>query len=121
MKDPLDDRYVAKVANKQRTYQNPNRSNEEDASVLYRHCGCDRIHRKIEDCPAYWKKCYRCQKLNHFRSVCKADRFKKAKQKTKSVCNIEEIDRAKKPYETDTSECSDDDFVSKSSAHLFRI
>ena len=77
----------------------------------------NRKHRKSEDCPAYGRTCYRCQKLNHFASVCRAVRFKKAKR----VYNIEGIDRAKKPNETDTLESSNVDFVSKSSAHLMKI
>lgn len=33
--------------------------------------GCGRkYHDKREDCPAYGKKCFKCQKKNHFSSVC---------------------------------------------------
>ena len=119
MKVPLYDNYVARVnvPYKQRPYRRPYRSDKEHIPVLCRHCGYDRKHGKLEDCPAYGKTCYRCQKLNHFASVCKADGLKKAKR----VHNNEGTDRAHKTYETDTSESSDDDFISKSSAHLMRI
>ena len=108
MKVPLHDNYVARVnvPYKQRPYRRPYRSDKEHIPVLCRHRGYDRKHGKLEDCPAYGKTCYRCQKLNHFASVCKADRLKKAKR----VHNNEGTDRANKTYETDTSESSDDHF-----------
>ena len=127
MKDARDDRYVARVDNsrKQKHYRNHRSSDEDDVEMICRHCGYDRKHRTIEDCPAYGQKCHRCQKLNHFASVCKSQRSKdeKSKQKNqkKRIRNICESNRIQKMFDTDTSDSSDDDFISKSAAHMLRI
>ena len=80
-------------------------------------------NKTIEDCLAYGQKCHKCQKRNHFASVCKKRRCKDkiSNQKKKRIRSINESNRMQKTCETDTSDCSDDDFVSKSAAHMLRI
>ena len=125
MKDSLGDRHIARVRvpRKQRAYRKQVSSEEEDAAMVCRYCGYDRRHTTIEDCPAYGQKCHKCQKFNHFASVCKAHRFndENSKQKKKRIRSINELARMKKTSETDTSGSSDDDFLSKSAAHMLRI
>ena len=124
MKDTLDGRHIARVRipKKQRAYQNHCSSDEEDEAMVCRYCGYDKKHRMIEDCPAYGQRCHKCQKLNHFASVCKSQRYSddNSKQRKKIGC-INKSNKMKKTCETDTSDSSDDDFVSKSAAHMLRI
>ena len=124
MKDTLDSRHIARVRipKKQSAYRNHCSSDEEDEVMVCRYCGYDKKHRMIEDCPAYGQRCHKCQKLNHFASVCKSQRYSddNSKQRKKIVC-INKSNKMKKTCETDTSDSSDDDFVSKSAAHMLRI
>ena len=124
MKETLDDRRIARVRipKKQRAYRKHCRSDDEDEAKGCRYCGYDRKHRKIEDCPAYGKRCHKCQKLNHFASVCKSQRYTddNSKQEKKIGC-IYKNSKIKKTWESDTSDSSDDDFLSKSAAHMLRI
>ena len=124
MKDTLDGRHIARVRipKKQRAYRNHCSSDEEDEAMVCRYCGYDKKHRMIEDCPAYGQRCHKCQKLNHFASVCKSQRYSvdNSKQRKKIGC-INKSNKMKKTCETDTSDSSDDDLVSKSAAHMLRI
>ena len=124
MKYSLDDKNIARVRvpNKQRAFRDQ-RSSEEDATEVCRYCGYDRNHKTIEDCPAYRQKCHKCQKRNHFASVCKSQRCNDeiSNQKKKIIRSINERNRMQKAFETDSSDSSDDEFVSKSAAHMLRI
>ena len=122
MKETLDDRRIARVRipKKQRGYRKHCRSDDEDEAKGCRYCGYDRKHRKIEHCPAYGQRCHKCQKLNHFASVCKSQRYTddNSKQEKKIGC-IYRNSKIKKTCESDTSDSSD--FLSKSAAHMLRI
>ena len=124
MKYSLDDKNIARVRvpNKQRTFRDQH-SSEEDATEVCRYCGYDRKHKTIEDCPAYGQKCHKCQKRNHFASVCKSQRCNDeiSNQKKKIIRSINERNRMQKTFETDSSDSSDDEFLSKSAAHMLRI
>ena len=124
MKETLDDKRIARIQihRKQRAYRKPCRSDDEDETKFSRYCGYDRKHRKIEDCPAYGQRCHKCQKLNHFASVCKSQRYTddNSKQEKKIGC-IYKNSKIKKKCESDTSDSSDDDFLPKPSAHMLRI
>ena len=113
MKDSLDGRHIARVhiPDKRRTFGTT-------IAVVCRYCGSERKHKTIEDCPAYGQKCHKCQKRNHFASVRKSQRCKDeiSNQKKKRICSINESNRMQKTCKTDTSDSSDDDFVSKSAA-----
>ena len=126
MKYSLDDKNIARVRvpNKQRTFRDQRSSEEEvDTTEVCRYCGYDRKHKTIEDCPAYGQKCHKCQKRNHFASVCKSQRCKDefSKQKKKIIRSINERNRMQKTFETDSSNNSDDEFVLKSAADILRI
>ena len=124
MKYSPDDKNIARVRvpNKRRTFRDQ-LSSEEDATEVCRYCGYDRKHKTIEDCPAYGQKCHKCQKRNHFASVCKSQRCncEISNQKKKIIRSINERNRMQKTFETDSSDTSDDEFVSKSAAHMLRI
>ena len=125
MKDSLDGRHIARVRipDKEGIFRNHCSSDEEDAAVVCRCCGYERKHKPFEDCPAYGQKCHKCQKRNHFATVCKSQRCKDeiSNQKKKRIHSINESNRMQKTCETDTSVSSDDDFVSKAAAHMVRI
>ena len=125
MKDLLDGRHIAgvRIPDKQRTFWNHYSSDKEDVAVVCRYCDYERKHKTIEDCPVYGQKCHTCQKWNHLASVCKSRRCKdkSSNQKKKRIRSINESNRMQKTWETDTSDSSDDDFVSKSAAHMLRI
>ena len=40
------------------------------------YCGLSGVHPKGNNCPAYNKQCYRCQKLDHFARVCWSTRYR---------------------------------------------
>ena len=124
MKYSLDDKNIARVRvpNKQRTFRDQ-RSSDEDAKEVCRYCGYDRKHNTIEECPAYGQKCHKCQKRNHFASVCKSQRCNGeiSNQKKKIIRSINVRNRMQKTFETDSSDSSDDEFVSKSAANMLRI
>ena len=40
------------------------------------YCGLKKMHTDRKSCPAYGKTSAKCQKLNHFASACRADRFR---------------------------------------------
>ena len=124
MKETIDDRRIARVRipKKQRAYRKPCRSDDEDEAKVCRYCGYDRKHSKIEDCPAYGQRCNKCQKLNHFASVCKSQRYTDDNSKhEKKIGCIYKNSKIKKTCESDTSDSSDDDFLSKTAAHMLRI
>ena len=125
MKYSLDDKNIARVCvpYKQRTFRDQRSSEEEDVTEVCRYCGYDRKHNTFEDCPAYGQKCHKCQKRNHFASVCKSQRCncEISNQKKKIIRSINERNRMQKTFETDSSDSSDDEFVSKSAAHMLRI
>ena len=125
IKHSLDGRHIARVRipEKRRTFRNHYSSDEEDTAAVCRYCGFKRKHKAIDDCPAYGQICHKCQKWNHFASVCKSRRCKDniSNQKKKRIRSINKSNRMQKTCETDTSDSSDDDFVSKSAAHMLRI
>ena len=42
------------------------------------YCGRTGTHEEGSNCPAYGKRCKKCNKLNHFATVCRADTFQKS-------------------------------------------
>ena len=46
-----------------------------------RYCGQTDTHEEGKNCPAYGKKCMKCQKFNHFSSVCKSPKARPTARK----------------------------------------
>ena len=92
LKDSLDGKHIARVRipEKRRTLRNHYCSDEEDAAAVCRYCGFKRKYKANEDCPAYGQICHKCQKWNHFASVCKSRRCKDkiSNQKKKMIRSI---------------------------------
>ena len=44
------------------------------------YCGQVGAHPEGKNCPAYGKKCSKCQKFNHFATVCRADTSRESKK-----------------------------------------
>ena len=80
---------------------------------MCRFCENDRKHRKIEDCPTYG--------LEHFASVCKSQRYTDDNSKQDKIGCIYKNNKMKKTCESDTLDSLDDEFLSKSAAHMLRI
>ena len=118
MKEPQD-RYIARVCKpkkRQLHHKNHYSSDENEMTQLCRYCGYSREHTNIEDCPAYGKKCFKCQKQHHFAAVCKADRITDPAPKGKKKRhNRNNNDSDKK---TDSSGSYNEEFISKSIAHM---
>ena len=49
--------------------------NNEDSPCGY--CGLSGVHIKGRGCPAYSKRCYKCNKSDHFAVVCRTKRYRK--------------------------------------------
>ena len=49
--------------------------NYEDSPCGY--CGLSGVHIKGRGCPSYSKRCYRCDKRDHFAVVCRTKRYRK--------------------------------------------
>lgn len=68
-------RDIAKIEggyDKQRSNERkPDRNKHASKRCAY--CGQARTHRDRMDCPAFRKRCNKCQRPNHFAAVCKAD------------------------------------------------
>ncbi|MEW8546229.1 MAG: hypothetical protein AB2693_22155, partial [Candidatus Thiodiazotropha sp.] len=121
MKEPQGG-YIARVCKlkKRRPFHKQQySSDEEEMPAVCQYCGYRRDHTNIEDCPAYGKTCFKCKKLHHFATVCKENRTtdtaSKGKKKRRSRNNIDSV---KQTRESDSTENSDDDFLSRSVAHM---
>ncbi|XP_038054673.1 uncharacterized protein LOC119726895 [Patiria miniata] len=93
------------------------------------YCGLTGTHPQGKNCPAYGKKCNKCQKWNHFASVCRADRLRaesrgppsqpvppkyaKPKQRGNHV--------KKTSMEEDDQTSSDDEFFDQAVKHLKQV
>ena len=77
------------------------------------------------DCPAFGKRCNKCQRLNHFAAVCKAyepspasymyNTTKKDRQQgQRGKKNVKKASG----YESDSQKSSDEDFITQSIAHM---
>ena len=93
MKEPQG-RYIARVCKPKKRrplHKQRNSCDEDEMPLLCRYCGYMRDHTNIEDCPALGKKCFMCQKLHHFATVCKENRItdpaSKGKKKRRSRNN----------------------------------
>ena len=42
------------------------------------YCGVCGVHPKGQGCPAYRKRCYKCQKIDHFAIVCRTKRYQES-------------------------------------------
>ena len=88
------------------------------------YCGRTGTHQEGRDCPAYGKKCNKCNKLNHFATVCKSAtqrtslptptcKTKRPEQRRGQTKNTTE-------REQDSSTSSDDEFFDQAVRHLNR-
>ena len=94
-------------------------------------CGyCGRIdtHEEGKNCPAYGKKCMKCQKFNHFSPVCKSkgppnSKKGNAKRDHKPPENSKHKRRVKRTTEEDAnnSTSSDDEFFCQAVRHLKQV
>ncbi|XP_028407514.1 uncharacterized protein LOC114530123 [Dendronephthya gigantea] len=96
------------------------------------YCGQTRTHISGENCPAYGKKCKKCQKYNHFAIVCRSSKSDTQKGDRRKSSHEREIDQQgsqkqkrsiKKTSEdaTDTATSSDDKFFGQVVRHLKQV
>ena len=104
----------------------PSREKPEDQKKQpCEYCGQSGTHPAGKSCPAYRKKCLKCQKFNHFAVVCRAggkDKHQKSEQKQPK--NKECKKHVKKTTEetaSDNSTSSDDEFYSQAGRHLKHV
>ena len=48
-------------------------------NISENYCGLSGVHIKGRECPAYHKRCYKCNKRDHFAVVCRTMRYIKEK------------------------------------------
>ena len=48
-------------------------------NISENYCGLSGVHNKGRECPAYHKRCYKCNKRDHFAVVCRTMRYIKEK------------------------------------------
>ena len=126
MKDSVDGRHIAKVhiPEKQRNLWNHYSSDKEDVAVVCRYCGYDRKHKTIENnAQRTDRNATRVrsgiilpQSVSHggARTIFQNKRREK-------IRGINESNRMLKTSKTDTSDSSNDNFLSKSAAHMLII
>ena len=98
------------------------------------YCGLTGVHREGQNCPAYGKKCRKCQKLNHFAVVCKAHtmsgnkdtEYRNRKNPSNQYGTNRWRDQQKQVKKTTTKEqgdstSSDDDFFAQTVKHLKQV
>ena len=112
------EKQIAKIdRSKQQKWKNAERYADRKIDP-YAYCGFKRVHTDRRSCPAYGKKCAKCQKPNHFATVCRADRYRNLTNKNKTETKRGR-NRIKKTleHESDSAE-SDEDFLAQSIAHM---
>ena len=92
------------------------------------YCGLTGTHPQGKNCPAYGKKCNKCQKWNHFSSVCRADY---TREQTKAMPSqptpkkhakpTHRQNRVKKTSMEDDQTSSDDEFFDQAVKHLKQV
>ena len=126
MKDqPRDRQYIARIDTHNTIRKKMNRKTlhtggREEHIPICRYCGYPEIHLAIQDCPAYGKRCHKCQKRNHFAEVCKAYIYREpVLERTKGRYQGRDTDKIKKATKkSDSCESSDDEFITQSVAHM---
>ena len=126
MKDqPQDRQHIARIDTHNTVRKKMNRKTlykegRGEHTPICRYCGYPEIHLAIQDCPAYSKRCHKCQKRNHFAEVCKADIYREpVLERKKGRYQGRDIDKIKKATKkSDSSESSDDEFITQSVAHM---
>ena len=71
---------------------------------------CGYPHKQNERCPAFGKKCNRCNKWNHFASVCQSSKTSTSKQQQRSTYSRKTQPRQVRKTEEDESTSSDDEY-----------
>ena len=93
------------------------------------YCGQVGTHPKGKNCPAYGKKCSKCQRFNHFATVCRADtpRDSKKGQQHKPELGKSHNDKQQRHIKRtteespDSSTSSDDEFFCQAVRHLKQV
>ena len=52
--------------------------NSNETMMACSYCGLCGVHPKGQGCPAYRKRCYKCQKIDHFAIVCRTKRYQES-------------------------------------------
>ena len=126
MKTPLDVKKLGRQFEKWRPPKNKQSGRGKQPCGC---CGQTDTHEEGKNCPAYGKKCIKCQRFNHFSSVCKSkgqDNSKKGnKQKRdhKPPVNPRHKRRVKRTTEedADNSTSSDDEFFFQAVRHMKQV
>ena len=113
------DTYKTEVKSRQYIKNSPTRKYRTQQCY---HCGSARVHSDMKDCPAYGKKCNKCRKSNHFAAVCKSngqvqapsDRRRRRRTYARRITD----DRETAEQESDSVTSSDEEFLSRSVAHM---
>ena len=122
---------VAKVQKQQRYKRKPTDGKHKfDKSPPCNYCGLTGMHSKGKNCPAYGKKCNKCQRWNHFASVCRADtptKQTKASQQSTTSQRYGKSNYKKNQVKKTTAEeeenqtSSDDEFFDQAVKHLKQV
>ena len=80
------------------------------------YCGTN-THEKGKNCPAFGKKCFNCNKFNHFSKMC---RQRKDQSEQKKEKNSKSVKKTEEMPSSDTTS-SDDDFFPQVVKHLTMI
>ncbi|KAJ7377507.1 hypothetical protein OS493_028490 [Desmophyllum pertusum] len=87
------------------------------------YCGQVGTHPEGKNCPAYGKRCSKCQRFNHFSTVCRADNNMETQQHIPEWRQPEDTKQKRNVKRTtedlpDSSTSSDDEFFLSSSQTL---
>lgn len=126
MKIPQD---VKKVGRQSGKWHPPKNDGKDKKKQPCGYCGQTGTHKEGKNCPAYGKKCIKCQKFNHFSSVCKfrgPPNSKKShghKHSRKPPETSRDKHRVKRTTEedADNSTSSDDEFFCQAVRHLKQV
>ena len=82
------------------------------------YCGYD--HRKGDNCPAFGKRCRKCNKENHFSSVCRSAGTPRVDSQKQGTGQNHQSGRIKRTTEEDSSISSDDDYFVQAVTNSFQ-
>ena len=128
MKIPQD---VKKLGRQYDKWLSPENKQSDRGKQPCGYCGQTDTHEEGKNCPAYGKKCIKCQKFNHFSSVCKSKgphnskKGNEQKRDHKPPENSRHKRRVKRTTEeeedADNSTSSDDEFFCQAVRHLRQV
>ena len=101
------------------THKDPERRRRNSPpSRQCQYCGYN--HRKSDNCPAFGKRCRKCNKENHFSSVCRSSGNSRAATRKQDGRSNDQSERIKWTAEEDSPISSDDDYFMQAVTHSFQ-